>query len=98
MALDEDLVRTTWRIVPPEKVIETNLIERSGRCICGDVAANRNPGSLRSVHHNRCIPSHPSSVGSLKLLVARKVGFIFRGDGIDVVSCGDQGNVELKFV
>jgi hypothetical protein len=98
VALDKNLVRTCWVIVTFEEVIESDFVQRSTRCKAGDVTTNCYAWSLRSVNHDRCVPTHPGPIGPLNLFVAWKLGLIFWRDGVDVIGGWDKRNIQLQLV
>ncbi len=94
--LDEDLVAAGMVVGAAEEVVEADLVERSGRRVGRDVAADTDPGALRAVHGDRGIPADPRAVAALDLLIAREVRLVLRGDRVDVVGRRDHRHAEVQ--
>src|SRR6185312_15147433 len=52
VALEPDLVAAAGVVLAAEEVVEADLVERGGRRVAGDVAADGDPRTLRAVHHD----------------------------------------------
>ena len=57
------------------------------------MSTNGDAGTLCPVHHDGRVPAHPRAVGSLNLLIARKLRLVLRADGVDVVSGWHKRNI-----
>ena len=90
VALEEDLVAAAWVILAAEEVVQADLVERGRGGVGGDVAAHPDTWALGAVDHDGRVPADPAAVALLDLLVAREVGLLGGGDGVDVVG-GQQG-------
>ena len=60
------------------------------------MTADTDPGPLRAVNGDRGIPTDPGTVTPLEIFVARKLGLVLGGDGIEVVSGWHHGNAEVQ--
>jgi hypothetical protein len=85
VTLNEDLVTAGNMVLALEKVVETNLVKRSRGRERGNVATDSDTGPLGPVHKHGRVPAHPGSIGSLNLLIARKIWFRLSRQGVYVV-------------
>ena len=82
MTLVENLVAALLSVLAVEEVIKTNLIQRRRRRIRGNMAANLHTRTLRAVHHDRRVPTHPTAVALLNLLITRELRLHLRRNRI----------------
>ena len=85
VALDEDLVAAGRVVGAAEEVVEADLVQRRGRRVRRDVAADADAGALCAVHGDRGVPADPGAIAALDLLVAGEVRLVLRRDRVDVV-------------
>src|SRR4051812_14937739 len=77
-------------VLTTKEVVETDLVKRGRGGVGGDVTTNAHPGTLRPMHHHRCVPPDPGAVPSLGLLVTREPWLILGGNGVDVIGAGER--------
>ena len=85
MALDEHLVPAARMRFAPEEVVEADLVERRGRGVGRDMAADAHARPLRAVHHDGRVPPDPGPVATFDILVAGEPGLQLGRDRVDVV-------------
>ena len=90
VTLEEDVVATAGVVLAPEEVVEADLVERCGRGVGGDGAADPAPGALGAGDHDGGVPTQPAPVGALGALIAGEVGLVGDVDGVDVTGGGDR--------
>ena len=95
MALEEDLVTAAGVVLATPEVVEAHLVERGGRGVGGDVAADADSRTLRTVHHHGGVPAQQSPHLTLERLVAGVLRLLVGGDGVHVVSAGQRGDADL---
>src|SRR5699024_1301769 len=66
--LDEDLIAAAGMVLAAEEVVEADLVERRGRGVGRDMAADADAGPLRAVDHDRGVPPDPPPVRALEFL------------------------------
>ncbi len=81
-------------VLAAEEVVEADLVQRRGRRVRGDVAADAD-GLVRSGHHDRRVPSDVGPDPALDVLVAREPWLAFRRDRVDVVRAAQRGHADL---
>ncbi len=96
MTLIENLVAAARVIGPSEEMVVADLIESCRRCIGGNVATDRNSGTLSSVHGDGGVPANPGAVATLDFFVAGEVGFVVCGDGVQVVRGGNHRDTQVE--
>ncbi len=97
MTLEEDLITAAGMILATEEVVEAHLIQTGRGCVTGDMPANTNTGTLGSMHHNGGIPTDVGQDSAFDGLVAGVLGFLFWGNGVDVVSPAQRGDANVAF-
>src|SRR6185312_8373153 len=96
--LVEHLVAAARVILAAEEVVAADLVQGGRAGVGGDVAADSDTRALGAVHHDRGIPAQPGAVATLDLFVAGEIGFVFGGDGVDVVGGRNHRNTELQIL
>jgi len=86
VALEEHLVPARGVVLAAEEVIKAHLIQRRGTGIGGNVPADTDIGTLRTVDHHRGVPPHVRPVPALELLVARELSFLVHRDRVHIIS------------
>ena len=84
MALEVHLVPGRPVVLAPEEVVEPHLVERGRTGVGGQVAADGLGPDVGPHHHHRGVPPDVGPDPSLEVLVAREVGLLVGGDGVDV--------------
>jgi hypothetical protein len=97
VALEVDLVAATLGAVAAEEVVESDLVQRRGRGVGGDVPADPDPGPLRPVHHDRGVPADVGADAPFDLLIAREPGLQLGRDGVDVVGAVQARHPDVLF-
>src|SRR4051794_29277395 len=84
VALEVDLVaQAGGEVLAPEEVVEADLVERRGRGVGGDVAAD--PEVLVGpADHDRGVPADVGADPALDVLVAGEPWLPLRRNGVDV--------------
>ena len=71
VALEEDLVAEAAVGLAVEEVVEADLVERRGRGVGGEVAAEAVEAVVGPSHHHRRVPPDEVADAALDVLVAR---------------------------
>jgi len=98
MALIEDVVATTGVVLASEKVVVADFIECCRRGIGGNVAPDTDAGALSAVHRNGGVPSNPGAIATLNVFIPGELGFVFRGNGVEVIRGGDHGHTQVELL
>ena len=94
--LEEHLVARLAVVLAPEEVVEPDLVERRGRGVGGDVAADAGAaGPVRPRHHDRGVPPDVGADPPLDVLVAGEPRLPLRRDRVDVVGGAQGGHADL---
>ena len=93
--LVEDLVAAAGVVLAAEEVVEADLVERGGRGVGRDVAADLDAGALRPVHHDRGVPPGVGADALLDLLVAGEPRLGLGRDRVDVVGAAQARHADL---
>ena len=80
VTLIKDLVGALGVVRAFKKVIEAHFVESRGACICGDMPANGNSGTLGAVHHDRGIPADHRPNAAFYKFIARKPRLVIGRD------------------
>jgi hypothetical protein len=84
MALEIDLVAIVVFAFAVEKVVESNLVQRRGRRVGGNVTADAILLEVGSHHHGHGVPADEALEAAFNLSTTRVGGLIGDGDCIDV--------------
>ena len=95
VALDEDLVAAARVVLAAEEVVEADLVERRGRLVGGDVAADLEPLAVGVGDHDRGVPADERADPALDVLVAGEPRLALRRDRVDVVGAAQAGHADL---
>ncbi len=95
VALEEDLVAAAGVVLAAEEVVEADLVERRGRGVGRDVAADADAGALRPVHHDRGVPPDVGADAPLDVLVAGEPRLALGRDRVDVVGAAQARDADL---
>ncbi len=95
VALEVHLVaRARREVLAAEEVVEAHLVERGGRRVGGDVAADADR-LVGARHHDRRVPADVGADAALDVLVAREPRFALGRDGVDVVGAAQRRHADL---
>ena len=95
MALIEDVVTTAGMVLAAEEVVEPDFVERRGRRVGRDVAADLDAGPLRAVHQHGGVPAVPAAEGALDLFVAGEPWLFLGADRVDVIRGREAGDARI---
>ena len=98
MALIEDLVSATGVVLAAEEVVVAHFIEcRRGR-VGRDVATDTDARPLSAVHGDCRVPANPGTVATLNLFITGELGFVLRGDGVEVIGGRDHRHAQVQLL
>ncbi len=89
--LEVDDVAVVVVALPLEEVVEPDFVERCGRRVRRDVAADALFDLVRLHHHRQRVPAHQALDASLDLAAAWEGGLFCGGDCVDVGGVGSEG-------
>ena len=90
MSLKIDLVAISVVVLAAEEVVEAHFVQRRGRGVRRDVAADAVRCAVRADDHGHGIPADQTLDATLDFLAAREGGLIFGADGVDVGRHGGE--------
>ena len=91
--LDEHLVPGT-AVLAAEEVVEADLVERGGRRVGGEVAAETVDAAVGTGDHHRGVPADVVADAAFHRLVARIRRLVGGRDGVEVVGDARAGHVD----
>jgi len=92
VSLDEHLVTEATITLAAEEVVEPDLVQRRGRCVRREVAADAVEAMVCTVDHRHGVPAHERADTALEELVPREPWFLLRRDRVDVVGGHHHGH------
>ena len=84
VTLDEDLIAEAAVVLAVEEVVEPDLVERGGRGVGRQMAAEAFVAMVRAVDHRDGVPPDVGPDPSFQHLVAREPRLVLGRDGVDV--------------
>jgi len=91
VALEVDQVAARGIVLPPEEVVEADLVQSGGRGVGGDVPPDAALFPVGPNHHGHGIPAEDALHAPLDLPVSRESGLGMPGNGVQVRGVGGVG-------
>ena len=91
-----DLVTRGAVVLAAEEVVETDLVQRCGGGVGGEMAADSVVLLVGPGHHHRRVPTHYPPNPALHLLVAGEPWLLLGRDGVDEVGLHHCGDADLQ--
>jgi hypothetical protein len=96
MTLVEDLVATPLPVLATEEVVEADLVQRGGRRVRREVAADAGEPVVGAQDHGHRVPADQAADPPFEVLVAGEVRLLFRADRVDVAGLGQRRQADLE--
>ena len=96
MALEEDLISRGTVVLAAEEVVEADLVQRRCTGVRGQVPTDSGELAVGPHDHRHGVPADQPPDAALHLLVARKEGFLFGADGVDVAGLCQRGQTDVQ--
>ena len=94
VALEVDDVAVVVVALAAEEVVEADLVERRGRGVGRDVAADALFGLVRAHHHGQRVPADEALDAALDLAAARERRLLVGGNRVDVGRVGGERKLD----
>jgi hypothetical protein len=89
------MIAAAHRVAAAEEMVEPDLVQRGRRGVRRDVPADAVVCLVGPAHHHRGVPPDDLTDPALYVLIAGKIGLLFRSDRVDVVGRHHGGQPDL---